>query len=65
LEGKQSGRRKTALAKSARIMAGSDDERLITFCPEQRECLAGLIKWALAILTGGPGTQVDADHRAE
>ena len=55
LEGVQSRRGKTALAKSARIMVGSDQERVITFIEEQRECLRGLIEWKLAILTGGPG----------
>jgi exodeoxyribonuclease V alpha subunit len=39
-----------------RIMVGSTEERLITFSPIQRECLAGLIEWKLAILTGGPGS---------
>jgi exodeoxyribonuclease V alpha subunit len=55
LEGVKSKSSKTALSKSARIMAGSAHECIITFCLEQRNCLAGLIEWKLAILTGGPG----------
>jgi hypothetical protein len=47
--------KKGALPKSARIMVGSSEERLITFSRVQRECLGGLIEWTLSILTGGPG----------
>lgn len=44
LEGVRSNRGKTTLSKSARIMVGSASECVITFCAEQRECLAGLIE---------------------
>jgi hypothetical protein len=47
---------KCALAKSARIMVGSADERRVFFSKEQLDCLAGLIECKLGILTGTPGT---------
>ena len=55
-EARTERRGKIALAKSARIMVGTSDERIITFTPIQQESLAGLIAHKLAILTGGPGS---------
>jgi len=55
LHGVRSNHGKTTLSKAARVMVGTSEERRIVFCPEQRECLAGLIEWKLAVLTGGPG----------
>jgi hypothetical protein len=42
-------------AKSARVMEGTNKEKVIKFSKIQRDCLAGIIECVLCCLTGGPG----------
>jgi hypothetical protein len=42
-------------AKSARVMVGTDKEKVVKFSKIQRDCLTGIIECVLSILTGGPG----------